>query len=679
MESLLGKILSNRYRVDSLLGRGGMAEVYKVWDIERAAFLAFKLLREDLAQDPVFLRRFKREAQTLSRLQHPNIVRFYGLEQDDLLAFILMDFVEGTTLQTEIARAHGQGLSIGRVLEVMRPVCSALQFAHRQGVIHCDVKPGNILIEKTGRVLVTDFGIARISEAATTTTVAGAGTPAYMSPEQVRGENPTPQIDIYALGIILYEMLTGGERPFTGEQAQITGSTGDKVRWEHLNLAPPSPRRYNPEIPTALENVILKCLEKDPDKRYTSAMDLLYALERAMAEGEQPTVVEHLPSETLTMPAVHPAALEVDQVKGRQTLQPEMVTPDLPPDQQPRRRSHSGRWVAGLVGIGILVVLGLIGISWLGGILPGGEDRLAAVSTSTAPIATSNTILPTHTFASSSVPPTITYTPSPRPPTATPIPTKTPMPGTVVLPVDKLGRTLPWFPIDNTARPGVNYVAFNLAIPPFDKALVRQAFAYAIDRQVITEMAQKYKISNSKPATSLTPPETLGRDLYNQVGAAFNPKKAKELLAQAGYSDPSTFPAVTMIVSAPAGLAPGIRFNMAHAMVEMWQNNLGVSVQVKVISTFKDYTKRLETNPPEIFWQAWVADINDPDNFLREIFHSGSQYNYGHFSSSKFDQLVDDAAISGDPAKRQELYILAERLLCEEEAALIPLYHMTNP
>jgi len=295
------------------------------------------------------------------------------------------------------------------------------------------------------------------------------------------------------------------------------------------------------------------------------------------------------------------------------------------------------------------------------------------------PVPTSSPTPPTIAYTPSPLPPTATFTPAPPPPTATLTPTPTPLPGTVVVPVDTLGNTLPWLPMDNKAVPGVNYVAFNLAIPPFNNALVRQAFAHAIDRQVIAEMAHKYRARDARPATTLTPPETLGRDLYNQVGAVFDPQKAKDLLTQAGYSDPSAFPTVTMIVNAYGDIAPGARFNMANAMVDMWQNNLGVSVQVKVVKTFKDYGDRLRTDPPEIFWQGWAADVNDPDNFLRGIFHSGSQYNYGHFSNAEFDQLVDDAAIAGHPAKRQELYILAERLLCETEAALIPLYHMTFP
>jgi oligopeptide transport system substrate-binding protein len=223
--------------------------------------------------------------------------------------------------------------------------------------------------------------------------------------------------------------------------------------------------------------------------------------------------------------------------------------------------------------------------------------------------------------------------------------------------------------------PGVHFVAFNTLRPPFNSALVRQAFAYAVDRQVIVDMAKKYKASNPSPATTLTPPETLGRDLYNEVGAEFDPQRAKELLTEAGYSDPSAFPAVTIIVNASGDIAPGARFNMASTMAKMWQDNLGIAVQVEVIKSFRDYGNRLRTNPPEMYWLGWVADVNDPDNFLREIFHSGSQYNYGYFMNSEFDKLVDRAKKSKDPAERQELYIQAERLLCEAEAALISLYH----
>ncbi len=278
MSAFVGQTLANRYRAETFLGRGGMADVYKVWDQRRTAYLAMKVLHEDLAEDNVFLRRFKREAQTLERLQHPNIVRFYGLEEDGDLAFLLMDYIEGSTLRKEIHRLKAP-FPTQRILEIMRPVCSALHYAHQSGFVHCDVKPANIMIHANGTVLVSDFGISRMTESASTMTMVGAGTPAYMAPEQARGENPTPQTDIYALGVVLFEMLTGGERPFTGENARTTGSTSEKIRWEQVYLESPSPRGYNPAISAQLEEIVLRCLNKNPAARYSNTLELLVALE----------------------------------------------------------------------------------------------------------------------------------------------------------------------------------------------------------------------------------------------------------------------------------------------------------------------------------------------------------------------------------------------------------------
>ena len=294
------------------------------------------------------------------------------------------------------------------------------------------------------------------------------------------------------------------------------------------------------------------------------------------------------------------------------------------------------------------------------------------VGCSPKPVVTSEP--PAATSTSSPIPPTATITPSPVPPTITLTPSPTPLPGVLVLPVDTLGKTIPWLPLDETARPGVHYIGFNTLRPPFNSALVRQAFAYAIDRQVILEMAKKYKASNPSPATTLTPPETLGRDLYNEVGIVFDPQKAKELLTDAGYTDPSAFPEITIVVNSYGDIAPGARFNMATVMAEMWKTNLGVAVKVEALNR-QGFRDRINTNLPEMFWFGWVADVNDPDNFMREIFRSSSEYNYGKFANTKYDQLVDRAKRSMNPAERQELYIQAERILCETEAALIPLYH----
>lgn len=339
---ILGNTLCNRYRIEKLLGRGGMAEVYLAFDTGRAAYLALKLLHEDLAQDPVFIRRFQREAHNLARLQHPNIVRFYGLEQDDLLAFILMDYIEGSTLRAEIVRSQGRSMPPRRILEIMQPVCSALHYAHQMGLVHCDVKPANVMIHKNGSILVADFGIARMSETATSTLV-GLGTPAYMSPEQARGLDPTPRSDQYSLGIVLYEMLTGGERPFTGEHARTTGSTSEKVRWEQIHLPAPSLRQINPNLSPAVDQVVRHCLEKDPQQRFSSILEMYQALESALVASP---VAERIPQ-----PAHEPdAPTELVEPVSPLEATPRAVTPASPTRRKSRR-------TVGLVGIMALLLL----------------------------------------------------------------------------------------------------------------------------------------------------------------------------------------------------------------------------------------------------------------------------------------------------------------------------------
>ena len=273
---LVGETLLDRYEVVEFIAQGGMADVYKVHDASRVTFLAMKLLNEEYATDRVFIKRFEREASILKVLQHPNIVRFYGFEQEGAYAFILLDYIQGKTLKREIFDIEGP-MAKDRILDIYRPVCSTLNFAHDENLVHCDIKASDIMIEDCGKVQLADFGIARMTDVATVTMI-GTGTPAYMSPEQVLGEEPTPQTDIYGLGILLFEMLTGGERPFTGETAH-TGTTSERVRWEQLHVTPPSPRQYNPDISSQMEAVVYKCLAKDPNDRYTSVMTLLHALE----------------------------------------------------------------------------------------------------------------------------------------------------------------------------------------------------------------------------------------------------------------------------------------------------------------------------------------------------------------------------------------------------------------
>lgn len=221
--------------------------------------------------------------------------------------------------------------------------------------------------------------------------------------------------------------------------------------------------------------------------------------------------------------------------------------------------------------------------------------------------------------------------------------------------------------------PSIYGVFFNTQKPPFSNSLVRQAFVASIDRDVIVEMAERWYAIDPSAATTFIPPQTLGRDLYGEVGINFDPARARDLLSQAGYTDTSSFPEVTLIVNYYGDTAPGARFNMATAMADMWQTHLGVTVIVKTMQP-PGFGDLLRSNPPELFWNGWVVDQNDPDYYI-SIFRSDAEENYGGFSNLDFDSLIDRAASSHDPAERQELYIQAERLLCEEEAAVIPLYH----
>lgn len=271
-------------------------------------------------------------------------------------------------------------------------------------------------------------------------------------------------------------------------------------------------------------------------------------------------------------------------------------------------------------------------------------------------------------------------TPVPVVEEATPITasaTPTELPGSLTLPLTSLGNSIPWLPMDNTKRPTTYYFYFNFQKPPFDNALVRQAFAAAIDRDVIRDIAEKFNRVNPESATTFTPAETLGRDLTGSVGITYDPVRAKELLTEAGYTDLSGFPTVSVIVPVSNEDAPGFHVQTSEAMIQMWEDNLGVKVTVDVIA-WNTYLSRIASNPPDIFAMSWVADYNDPDNFLRDVLRSSSEYNYGHFNNPEYDRLIDEAKASTDPSKRQELYIQAERILCEVDAAVIPMYHYST-
>jgi ABC-type transport system substrate-binding protein len=272
-----------------------------------------------------------------------------------------------------------------------------------------------------------------------------------------------------------------------------------------------------------------------------------------------------------------------------------------------------------------------------------------------------------------------TDTPDPLP-TATEIPTPTPLPGSQVLPLDSMAEELPWLPLDESAVPGTYYYFFDVLKPPFDNTLVRQAFASAIDRDVLVEITVKLYSNwyiNPRSATNMTPPEILGRDVYNEIGLRFDPEAAKDYFIQAGYEDPSGFPEITLLVNVSGATAPGYHIKMAETAAAMWKEHLGVTVNVVYTHSWEEYLDRLENNPTEIVKVFWGADYNDPDNFLRELFATDAGSNSGNYSNPDFDDLVYQAAELTDPAERQLLYLAAEKLLCETDAAVIPIYHAT--
>lgn len=272
-----GQVVAQRYKVISLIGEGSGGEVYKVWDSMRSTYLALKLLKPEWNNNPQLIANFLDEANSLANLQHPNIVRFYELVTAEDSTFFLMDYVDGITLRT-ILRTSSTPLPLDKILSIIKPICWALNYAHQQKVIHCDVKPENILIDRNGLVYLTDFGIA-LHRGGESNTLGIAGTPTYMAPEQINGFGISPQTDIYALGVVLYELFTL-VKPFKGNTGSGQGTTNDRIRWEHVNVFPVAPNQLNPKVGIEANDLILTCLNKNPHQRYYGTIELLDALEK---------------------------------------------------------------------------------------------------------------------------------------------------------------------------------------------------------------------------------------------------------------------------------------------------------------------------------------------------------------------------------------------------------------
>jgi tetratricopeptide (TPR) repeat protein/tRNA A-37 threonylcarbamoyl transferase component Bud32 len=269
-ELTTGSTFAGRFQVIEALGQGGMGSVYKVYDQQVRAKVALKLIRPELAADPRTIDRFRNELKLARDIVHKNICRMYDLGRSGETYYITMEYVAGEDLRSMI-RMSGQ-LDVGTAVHIGRQICDGLAEAHRLGILHRDLKPGNILVDREGHVRITDFGIAR-SLKADKLTAAGAvaGTPEFMSPEQVEGRDVDHRSDIYSLGVVLYEMVTGS--------APFEAGTPFAVARQHVEDLPRDPRELNPRLPAGLSAIILKCLEKAPDKRFQSAAELGAELE----------------------------------------------------------------------------------------------------------------------------------------------------------------------------------------------------------------------------------------------------------------------------------------------------------------------------------------------------------------------------------------------------------------
>ncbi|MEU6641448.1 Stk1 family PASTA domain-containing Ser/Thr kinase [Saccharomonospora sp. NPDC046836] len=359
------RMLSNRYELGDTIGYGGMSEVHHAHDARLGREVAVKILRADLARDPQFQERFRREAQNAAALNHPAIVAVYDTGETDTeygpLPYIVMEFVEGRTLR-DIVKTEGP-MSQKRAMEVMADVCAALDFSHRHGIVHRDVKPANIMITRNGAVKVMDFGIARAlhdGQAAMTQTAAVIGTAQYLSPEQARGEQVDARSDVYAAGCVLYELVTG-EPPFTGDSPVA-------VAYQHVREDPKPPSAVNPAVSPELDAVVLKALAKGAANRYQSAAEMRSDLVRTLS-GQRPSAPMVMSDDERT------------QVLNAGRSQPESYgyddyTPDAYDAEEDARRRRRRRGI--IAALLVLLAVGMAAfVAWIMGAFNQQPDLVA--------------------------------------------------------------------------------------------------------------------------------------------------------------------------------------------------------------------------------------------------------------------------------------------------------------
>ncbi len=818
-----------RYEIRSELGRGGMAAVYCAYDPHFEREVAVKVLPSEFLHDPGFRARFEREAKTIAALEHPAVVPVYDFGEEDGRLYLVMRLMAGGSLSS---RLQGGPLPAKEVSHILARISSALDVAHAQGIIHRDLKPGNILFDQYGEAYLSDFGIARLTQAQATLTgsKAALGTPGYMSPEQIQGEKVDARSDVYALGVIIFEMLTG-ERPFAAE-------TPAMVLVKQMTEPAPHIREVKPDLPPSYDDVVARTLAKEPEDRPDTAGEvasLLAAAALASAEAAQlltevaqlsarmvqdergvpATIVdtppepssaeggrkaatveefEELPGEAPAGPGSEPAnaaeivengqkarwwrwlltaavllmlgsaafwvireqgflapaevgeevsapatVSEPTKIESRPTGEPVDNEPDMMARREALPMLMEERDFEGVVREAsslleendqLPFVLLLRGMAWreLGNRDEAIADLSRAIELSPEETAAHRELARLYFEAEdfeqalATIDAAIEQNPGdfvnyyqrgvilremgemqetaesfkryvdqapfdvcpecfedaerflaemPERPGLDRSPEEDGRPrlGIETVPVEDLAARIPWLPLDSDLRPATFLIAFDLAQAPYDNLFLRRALALALDREHLVRVAQEAGFMEPRRATTFTHPDTMGRDLYQDVGISFEPDVARAQLGEAGFPDGEGLPPLMLVVdNHPQNLV------VMENVAAMWREVLGLKVEVRPVG--EDYFRILEAEKPGLYQAEWAVTLNDPDNTLREAFHSEAEFNLGGFNRGDYDEIVQEAAvIVEDPVARQHLYIRAEQILNEEEAAIIPLFH----
>ncbi len=380
MDNYIGRLLDNRYEIMDIIGTGGMAVVYKARDHRLNRLVAIKILKDDYSHDAEFRRRFHAESQAIAMLNHPNIVSVYDVSTTGDADYIVMELVDGITLKQYMERRGGY-LNWKESLHFAMQIGKALEHAHNQGIVHRDIKPHNVMILKNGTAKVTDFGIARIMSSQSTLTKEALGSVHYISPEQAKGGRVDNRSDLYSLGVVMYEMLTG-RPPYDGESPVA-------VALKHINGGAPMPSTLNPNIPGGLEQIIMKAMAVDPAQRYATATEMLYDMEEFRKNPNILFYYDHFASRPAApRPAATPVrrpASTAERVAGarpdtvRDSSRPAAARPVQPKPRPVEPEEESGRSRGLTIAIAVCGGLAVIAIIVLVVLLAGGNESPAMV------------------------------------------------------------------------------------------------------------------------------------------------------------------------------------------------------------------------------------------------------------------------------------------------------------